>query len=337
MRTWRGGLGVGLIAIAVVCIVGVVMQRVGRSVRPAGQRPLREDNASPHTRDSNLSRRTAEHHAAREPQATDPDVAKEATSSRKALNDGAPGLPAHDSPVLTPRVPGQEGESGRSAGDPSLQSALAYFTNARIPLAERKARVAELGHSKEARAFDTLTALANSGTYLNRAAVQALAGMSNPDAARFVTSKLADVNTHEVTFLCECIRAVGRMGAADAGQAIGRAMELARAREDGHAVPIRKACVEALGTLRQAEAVPVLKAELEHMCAQKRLDLAHGAVIVDAYAAIGAPAAGVILSNYADFLEARMPSEPMPRQYFEEQIADARAVAQALDTPQNAL
>ena len=217
-----------------------------------------------------------------------------------------------------------------AAGKARILERAARFKDTRIPLEQREAEIRALAKRGDDEAVSILMALADQYVYLNRAAIEALGTIPKPEVVAYLKSRLGDVNTHDVTLLCECIRSAGKILDGDAVAEVGKVMAAARKREDGHAGPIGEVCIQTLGGLRRPEAVPWLKDELDHMCAQERLDLAHGSEIVKAYAEIGDRRAGEILGDYADFLEERKPEEPMPRRYYEEKILEAREAAQKL-------
>jgi len=214
--------------------------------------------------------------------------------------------------------------------EPAVDPAVARFADVQIPLEKREAEISALAARGDAEAIRILTTLASQDVYLNRAAVEALGTIRDPAVATFLRSKLGDVNTHDVTLLCECIRSAGKVLGDEAVVAIGDVMRAARNRDDGHAVAVRAACIRTMGELRRVEAVPLLQDELDHLCAQKRLDLAHGSEIVKAYSLIGDARAVNSLNQYADFLDQNKPSQPEPRAYFEEKIKEARDTARQL-------
>jgi len=206
----------------------------------------------------------------------------------------------------------------------------ARFRDTSIPLGQREAEIRALAKRGDDDAVRVLIALAEQPVYLNRAAVEVLGTIRKPEVAAYLKSKLMDVNTHDVTLLCECIRSAGKVLGDQAVAEIAAAMKAVRKREDGHAGAISDVCIQTLGDVGRPEAVAPLKDELDHMCAQERLDLAHGAEIVKAYTAIGDGRAAAILIRYADFLQKCMPQQPMPRRYYEERIREARTAARTL-------
>ena len=227
------------------------------------------------------------------------------------------------------------GDSAQTrASDPTDRKRIldraARFRDTGISLDQREEEIRRLAKRGDRDAVLVLMAVADQYIYLNRAAVEALGTIRKPEVVAYVRSRLADVNTHDVTLLCECIRSAGNLLGDEAVAEVGTVMRAARKREDGHAGAIREVCIQTLGRLRKSEAVPLLKEELDHMCGQKRLDLAHGSEIVKAYAEIGDKRAADILAGYAGFLEHRLPDEPMPRRYYEEKIREARDTARTL-------
>jgi hypothetical protein len=254
------------------------------------------------------------------PSASQPVTPTTKTPQIPAVNVSPSELPTVTPvPSSTPAAPG--------AAEKTIDSSVARFSDTRIPIERREADIRALAARGDGEAIRILTTLANQDVYLNRAAVEALGAIRDPAVATFLRSKLGDVNTHDVTLLCECIRSAGKVLGDEAVGEIGEVMKAARNRNEGHAVAIRAVCIRTMGELRRVEAVPLLKDELDHMCAQKRLDLAHGSEIVKAYSLIGDKRAGSILTEYADFLEQHKPPEPEPRGYYEEKIKEARDTA----------
>lgn len=210
-----------------------------------------------------------------------------------------------------------------------VQIRVKRFEDAAVPVEEREAELAALAKAGDDNAATVLMALGNEHTYLNYAAIQALAGVQSPVVSVYLQGKLEDADPRIVASAARSL--AGREGAA-AVPAIAAAIRKNRQRADGFQDMVCAACAAALGETRSAQAVPVLDAELRETVGFT-LQYEYGSKVIKALVATGQTGACEVIRAYAERLSRGLPEKadnPMGKRYMEDKIREARDAAASI-------
>ena len=263
------------------------------------------------------------------PESADRAVARE--SDRPALDPAdaaARPVPARRSPsvaagALDPAGPddpvASPGFRSNAGRDGDVASFVAMARDVSIDAVEREQRIMELGRQGGPDAARRLMALGDEDTYLNFAALQALAGIPDPAVADYLTRKLEHGDPRMVAVAAVSLAAVQGPSAV---ASIAETLERNRLRPDGQQDVVCAACVEALQQIGDPAALPVLAAELDQTVGVS-LSYDYGARIVSAIRAIGDPAGIATLQSYADrlrALQAAATDNPQAQHFFQREI-----------------
>jgi HEAT repeat protein len=202
------------------------------------------------------------------------------------------------------------------------------LTDTAAPIERRLAEIDALAERGDEASARRLMALADHDPRLGAVAVAALGRIRSAEAETYLRARLAHPDPQ---VLAAAVRSLGRVAGPAAVAAIGQTLQQNHRREDGYEDTVCGACVEALGAVGSAAAVPMLAAELERTVGR---DLQHeyGSQVVAALGRIGDASARVALLAYADRLRAqrdRQRENPLGRQYLDQKIS---AVAAAVDS-----
>ena len=151
-----------------------------------------------------------------------------------------------------------------------------------------------------------------------------------PGIAEYLTGKLTDPDSR---MICAAVKSLAAIEGDRAVKPIAGVLKSNRSRPDGHQDDVCAACVEALGAIRAASAVPVLKIEMEETVGVTLLH-EYGSRVVQALKQIGDTAGRPILLAYVDRLTveaAKMVDNPMGQHYILGKIKEARDAAEALE------
>jgi hypothetical protein len=144
-----------------------------------------------------------------------------------------------------------------------------------------------------------------------------------PAVERYLKGKL---DSDDSQIACAAIRGyatlMGTAAVPELSAMLGRNHE----RPDGHQEIVCSAIVKALQETGSTEATPALIGELRRS-EEKGWSLEYGSRLVEALRFLKTPDGGKAMIAYADRLEARKPSDPLAKQYFEDKIAEARRAA----------
>ncbi len=221
--------------------------------------------------------------------------------------------------VATPASARQPGVA--AAARPEDASAFAYFSNPAVPLDDRIKAIRALGIANDEQAKTTLMALGNAPIYLNRYAVEAIGARQGADVKQYLEGKL---NDPEAVIVCAAAGALVRSAGKDALADLAAALAQNRRRDDGHQQMVCTAIVHALREIADADAAPVLLAELARN-GERGWSLEYGSEIVAALRRVATPEVRAAALQYADALEQRVPDDPLAGPYVKGKIAEARA------------
>jgi HEAT repeat protein len=174
-------------------------------------------------------------------------------------------------------------------------------------------------------------ALGDEETYLNYAAVEALGHMTQPGIAQYLEDKLEHADPK---VLCAAIHSLSLIAGEAAVSHIIETLHSNTVRPDGYQKLVCSACVKALGRIRTASAVPVLKQELTQTVG-RYMQYDYGSTVVDALMEIGDPAGHPVLLAYANrlkHLQQGMTDNPMGQYYLDRKIEETLAAADQLDS-----
>ena len=158
-----------------------------------------------------------------------------------------------------------------------------YFEDSSIPVADRLRQLETIGRSGRADAVKILKLLGNRNTYLNYAAVEALGCVKADDVQGYLVAKLTDPDARVI---CAAVRSLAAVAGVNAVDSIGAVLRANRSRPDGYQDNVCGACVAALGSIRSAAAVPLLKAEFEETVGVTLMH-EYGSKVVNALRQIG--------------------------------------------------
>lgn len=204
---------------------------------------------------------------------------------------------------------------------------VAMAKDAAIDADERERCIMELGRTGDPAAAGALMALGNEDTYLNFAAVNAMANIKSREVEAYLVGKLQHGDPRMIAAAAGSLAAVAGK---DAVPPIGAALENNRLRADGQQDVVCAACVEAFKRIGDAAALPALAEELEKTVGVS-LSYDYGSRIVAAILAIGDPAGIPILQAYVarlGELAAGSTDNPKAEYFFQSEI---RKATEAID------
>ena len=214
--------------------------------------------------------------------------------------------------------------------DETALASIARYADPAVPVPVRVEELKRLAAAADEVSLRTLMAVGDADTYLNFAAVEALGTVKGkPAVDEYLNAKLAAADAR---VLCAAVRSLAAIEGEKAVPAIGRVLKENRQRPDGYQDDVSAACVESLGAIGSASAVPILKAEFDEVVGIT-LMYSYGSKVVKALQQIGDPAAQPILMAYADRLDKAaggMLDNPMGQQYLTGKAKEAREAAAAL-------
>jgi HEAT repeat protein len=224
--------------------------------------------------------------------------------------------------------------AGARADDPpaypdAVGTAVQRLSRDSIPVKQRLAEIAHLARAGDDAGARTLMLLGDRRTYLNWAAVEALAEVPSPRVAEYLDRKLDDADARVV---CAAIGSFARVRGMHALPRLAAVLKANRKRSDGHEDVVCTAAVEALAGIGSPEAIPILASELRETVGSS-LHYEYGSRIVGALRTIGNPAAVPALRTYIEALadeHARNADNPLGQTYIEEKIDEAREAIDAL-------
>ena len=210
-----------------------------------------------------------------------------------------------------------------------IRRQVGHFSDAAVPVAQRLKELEELAAKGDALSVAVLKAVGDAPTYLNYAAVEALGKAPASGVTDYLAKKLSDPDSR---IICAAVKSLAEEEGAKAVPEIGAVLKANRSRPDGHQDLVCGTCVETLGVLGAAVAVPLLAAELKETVGVT-LQYAYGSQVVQALKKIGDPAGQPSLLAYADRLAADAKAKPpdsMAQSYMQDKIKEARDAAAAL-------
>lgn len=204
---------------------------------------------------------------------------------------------------------------------------VAWFKNPSIPLKTRQAEIRNLATQADSRAQQTLMSIGNAEIYLNREAVEALGAFAQSPDKQAVAAYLREkMGSQDSQMACAAANGYARLMGDEGVAELAMALNHNRERPDGHQELVQTSIVIALGEMASATAVEPLKAELGRSDdSDWRMD--YGSEVVKALRRLATEDGRKAMLAYADRLAARIPSEPMAKQYFEAKISEARTAA----------
>jgi len=225
-------------------------------------------------------------------------------------------------------APGSRWKPGDLEAVPDeIRAAADRFKDVSIPMAQRQKELGDLARKADDRSLRTLMTLGNEQTYLNWAAIEALGSVPGdphrPAVLEYLKGKCADSDART---LCAALRSLARQARENAVPDIAAAMERNRVRPDGHEQMVLNAAVEALRSTGSPRIALPLVAELGRS-EEKGWSPEYGSLLVAALRPYGTDEVRTAIRAYADRLSARMPQDPMAREYFRKKIDEARAAA----------
>lgn len=239
------------------------------------------------------------------------------TTSEKVLQGGVSSSAPSGNPVSTAKSSSPDQETG----------GMTWFKNPSIPIKTRQAEIQNLAARADAGAQQELMAIGNAEIYLNREAVEALGAFAQSPQKQAVAAYLREkMGSKDCLMASAAARGYARLMGADGVGNLAEALKNNRERLDGHQQLVQTSIVVALGEQGSVAAVEPLKAELGRSEESDwRLD--YGSAVVKALRRSGTEEARRAMLAYADRLAARIPSDPMAKEYFEAKISEARAAA----------
>lgn len=223
------------------------------------------------------------------------------------------------------------GVEGQTALGPGSRGAVRRLMNTALPIKDRLAEIKAISALDNAVSAQTLMALGDEETYLNYAAVEALGHMTQPGIAQYLEDKLEHADPK---VLCAAIHSLSLIAGEAAVSHIIETLHSNTVRPDGYQKLVCSACVKALGRIRTASAVPVLKQELTQTVG-RYMQYDYGSTVVDALMEIGDPAGHPVLLAYANrlkHLQQGMTDNPMGQYYLDRKIEETLAAADQLDS-----
>lgn len=212
-------------------------------------------------------------------------------------------------------------------GEAAASKKPGYFTDASVPLTERKEEIGRLAEKGDDEAIEALMALGDSDSYLNFAAVEALGNIKNAAGKQRIVNYLSGkLAAQDLKVLSAAIRSYGELRGGQAVPELAELIRRNRVREDGFEYMVLTAAVRTLRRIGSRDAVPILSEELERS-EQKGWSLEYGSELVEALDAIGSEESRKALLAYAERLSARVPDDPLAGTYFRQKISEAEAAA----------
>jgi hypothetical protein len=227
-----------------------------------------------------------------------------------------------------PRPSGSPRASQAAETESATRPTLNRLTDPSEPIEHRLAAVEALGQRGDEPSARSLMAVADHDPALRAAAITALTHMPPSTVDAFLRARLVDPDPR---VLAAAIRSLGQTAGAAAVGAIGQTLQQNHRRDDGYEDTVCGACVETLGAIGAATAVPLLTAELEQTVG-KELQHEYGSQVVAALGRIRDATARPALQSYADRLRAEREQQhgnPLGQRYLDQKIAE---VTTALDS-----
>jgi hypothetical protein len=208
------------------------------------------------------------------------------------------------------------------------ENVVTRLSDPNIPLTERKAEIDAIAQQGDTAAGRTLIEIAQSGTYLNWYAIQAMSGFTGE------TTELSDylsknLNAPEARFASYSIQSYTKLLREKSTPELIQALAQNRERPDGYSYNIQGVIVESLGDIAPREASIQFMNELTRSN-ELGWSLEYGSKLVYALERSRTPQAFVAGHEYADRLKAKSPADPLAKKYFETKIAEAREIANRL-------
>lgn len=217
---------------------------------------------------------------------------------------------------------GVVGEPDENTKLDEVATFLAMAKDATVDADERERRIMELGRAGDSTAARALMALGDEDTYLNFAAINALASIKNPEVDAYLVKKLQHGDPRMIAAAASSLAAIAGKTAVPS---IAATLKDNRLRADGQQDVVCAACVEAFKRIGDASALPALAEELEKTVGVS-LSYDYGSRIVSVIREIGDPAGIPILQSYATRLgelESGSADNPKAEHFFQSEIQKA--------------
>jgi hypothetical protein len=208
------------------------------------------------------------------------------------------------------------------------ENVVTRLSDPNIPLTERKAEIDAIAQQGDTAAGRTLIEIAQSGTYLNWYAIQAMSRFTG-ETAELSNYLSKNLNAPEARFASYSIQSYTKLFREKSTPELIQALAQNRERPDGYSYNIQGVIVESLGDLAPREASVQFMNELARSN-ELGWSLEYGSKLVYALERSRTPQAFVAVQEYADRLKAKSPADPLTKKYFETKIAEAREIANRL-------
>lgn len=179
-----------------------------------------------------------------------------------------------------------------------VSTVVAMAKDTLIDADERQRRIMELGEDGGRAATRALMVLGDEDTYLNFAAINAMASIKDPEIEAYLVEKLQHGDPRMVAAAAASLAAIAGRTAVPS---IAATLKENRSRADGQQDVVCAACVEALKRIGDASALPALAEELEKTVGVS-LSYDYGSRVVSVIREIGDAAGIPTLQSYVERL-----------------------------------
>jgi hypothetical protein len=213
--------------------------------------------------------------------------------------------------------------------DAAVAEAIQRLKDNLVPVEQRREEIAAWAKRADAQAARVLMALGREDTYLNDAAVDALAAVKTPEVVAYLRARLADPNPRVVA---AAARSLAQASGAESVADLAATVKANRRRPDGFQDMVCAACVESLGKTRSPDAVPVLADELAETVGAS-LNEEYGSRVVAALRLIGDKSGIAPLKAYQARLTSRveeMKDNPMGAEYLRTKVREVEGAIAAI-------